>query len=402
MTEISGNRLGCLTFRIIRLSSLLSGFVFMLAGIFADHVGLSAGIGVGRGQIILAILGSLLMVAGILGRRAVQVYRIFSRIVLALVLLLCIFELSSTAIIMVDETRENRLEGDFVLSLTPELDSRYYPFTGWRCFPPDSSPDPEVLLLGGSAMALPRSDEMNPTVGTRLDSIASYSGYTISDYSQPFYNSTQSFIQLTLLLRDGLRPSEVILVSGPGDVLAAIESGNPLVPLGSDLFRALTWPGSEGAVALAELRRRAIRREAGEPALITMIRKLSGEGNSYYRPFTEIPDLSDIELDSLALAISEIIQDCCETMEALAEGFSFEGHIVWLQVCPEDRIQSDLYYDLHHRTDLLVAEFVDSVECLTMFRYETNVLPCSVGSGYSGLYWSQSTELADSLMAKIL
>jgi len=402
MTDSDKSRLSSGMLRIVRLSCLLSGFVLTLAGMFADQIGLSAGAGVGRGQVILAFLGILLMLAGILGRRFVPVYGIFARIVLTIILLICVFELAATAIIMINETRGRRLEQDFVLRLAPELDSRYYPFTEWRCYQPDSLPDPDVLLLGGSAIALPRSDSTGSMVGARLDSIASCSGYAVSDYSQPFYNSTQSFIQLTLLLRNGLRPSEVLLVSGPGDVLAAMESSDPMIPLGSDLYRAMTWPGSEGAIALAELRRRAIQRDVGTPALVTLIRNLGDEENIYYMPFTEMPDLSDEELDSLAVVISEMILVYCETMEVLAGSFSFAGHIIWLEVCPEGAMEDNPYYDLHRRTDLLVAELADSVDCLTTFRYNVNVLPESVGSGYSGLDRSQSVELADRLLYEIL
>jgi len=248
---------------------------------------------------------------------------------------------------------------------------------------------------------MPRSDDMNPTTGTRLDSIASLRGYTISDYSQPFYNSTQSVIQLTLLLRDGLRPSEVLMVSGPGDVLAAIESGDPTVPLGSGVYRAMTWPGSEGAIALEELRRRAIQRDAGSPAMVTIIRNLGSDEDIYYRPFTGTRDLSDEEIDSLSTAILEMILVYCETMEVLGSSFSFDGRIVWLEAYPDDEIESDPYYSLHHRTDLLVTEIADSLDCLTTFKYNANALPGSVGSGYSGLDAAQSAELADYLMSMI-
>ncbi len=402
MTDFNESRQSSGTFRIIRLTCLLSGFLLTLAGIFADHVGLSAGAGAGRGQIILASLGALLMLVGILGRRFVAVYKLFARIVLTVILSLCVLELASTAFIMIGEAREKQIEGDFVLRLAPELDSSYYPFTGWRCYPPDSLPDPDVLLLGGSAVALPRSDSIDLAVGVLLDSIASCSGHTISDYSQPFYNSTQSLIQLTLLLRDGLRPSKVLLVSGPGDVLAAIESGNPLVPLGTDLFRTMTWPGSEGAIALTELCRRTIKRETGAPAILTLIRNLGGNENIHYTPFSGIPDLSDEKLDSLSVAIKEMILVYSETMDVLAGSFSFDGHIIWLEVCPEDTLMRNPYYDLHRRTDLLITELAESSKCLATFKYETNVLPERVGSGYHGLDRSQSAELADSLMAKIL
>jgi len=401
MTDLNESRLNSSTLRILRFSSLVSGFVLTAAGIFADYIGLSAGAGVGRGQVILVFLGTLLMLAGIVGKRLLPIYRLFSRVVLSAILLLCMFELASTAIIMMNETRGGS-EGGFVLRLAPDLASRYYPFVGWRCYLPDSLSDPDVLLLGGSALALPRSDGINPSVGVRLDSIASYRGHTLSDYSQPFYNSTQSLIQLILLLRDGLRPSDVLLVSGPGDVLAAIESGAPMVPVGTDLFRNMTWPGSEGAIALAELRRRAIQREAGVPATMTLIRNIGGDDNVYYEPFTDVPDLSDEELESRAAAISEMILTYCGTMEVLAGSFSFDGHIIWLEVCPENGMENNPYYDLHRRADLLVAEIADSVDCLTTFRYNAKVLPESVGSGYSGLDRSQAVELADSLMSEIM
>ncbi len=401
MTDSKEISLSTGTMKILKFSSLVFGFVMILTGTFANHIGLSAGAGIGRGQIILAVLGILLMLAGVLGRAFMQVYKSFSRFILTLILLICILELVSTALVFI-ETREKRLHSDFVLKLAPGLDCRYYPFTGWRCFPPDSIKDPDILLLGGSALALPRLDNTSSQFSFLADSVFSCNGYTVSDYSQPFYNSTQSFIQLILLLRNGLHPSNVFLISGPGDILAAIESGTPMIPLGTDLYRAETWSGLEGAVDLGELRRRKIQREAGLPAIITIIHDLTGDDNKYYSPFTEIPDLADEKLDSLAVTISQMIIAHCETMDALAASFSFDGHIIWLEANPEQEFADDPYYNLHVRTSFLISELADSIECLSTIRYDACVPPANTGSGYSGLDKHQCIPLINSINELIL
>lgn len=401
MTDPKAIHLSASTMKILKFLGLFFGVALILTGVFADRMGLSAGAGIGRGSVIVTILGILLMLAGVLGRAFMTVYRSFSKLVLALVLLLCILELTSTIIVIV-QTRRKRLHNDFVLKLAPELESSYYPFTGWRCFPPNSVQDPDILILGGSPLALPRLDSTSSLFYSLADSVFSTNGLTLSNYSQPFYNSTQSMIQLILLLRDGVLPSRVFLIAGPGDVLAAIESGTPVVPLGTDIYRARTWPGSEGAVALGELRKRAIQRGAGLPALITIVRDLTDEDNDYFIPFAESPDLSDEKLDSLALTTSQMILIYCETMDALASSFSFDCHIIWLEANPKQDFLDNPYYNLHVRTSLLVSELADSIECLSTIGYDVDVLPENAGSGYSGLDRQQCTALIGNLITKSL
>jgi len=401
MTDLKEISLSTGTTKILKFSSLAFGFIMILTGVFANHIGLSEGAGIGRAQIILAVLGTLFILAGVLGRAFMRVYRLFSRFILMLILLTCILELVSTALVLI-KTREKRLHSDFVLELAPGLDCLYYPFTGWRCFTPDSIKDPDVLFLGGSALALPRLDSTCSQFSFLADSAFSCNGYTISDYSQPFYSSTQSFIQLILLLRNGLHPSSVFLISGPGDILAAIESGTPMIPLGTDVYRAETWSGLEGAVDLGELRRRTIQREAGLPATVTVIHDLTGDDNKHYSPFTETPDLADEKLDSLAVTISQMIIAQCETMDALAASFSFDGRIIWLEANPEQEFADDPYYNLHVRTSILISELADSIECLSTVRYNACVPPASTGSGYSGLDKYQCIPLINSINELIL
>lgn len=381
----------------IRTTASAAGALLLLAALFAGEAGLSPGKGIGRAQLILSLFGALLLLAGLLGNRFWTFYRMLGKVTFSAFLAFACLELASAFLIRLGVG--SHVSEGFVLRFDCGLDPGYQPFVAWRGREPDSVAGPGLLLLGGSELALPPQDNGGSILVSALDSILScQGGFGVFDHSQPYYSSPQSLIALVLELRGGIRPSDVLIVSGPGDVLTGLATGDPAIFLGTDAFRALTWNGTDGVLTLSELQGRAASRKACLLSLTALMRGSGDERVFGYEPLLALPDVSSGELDRRAGIIAERIGTCCTSLEALSSGFSFRAKVVWIGLHPDTDHSSSVLFELHMRTDSLVKALADSLPNLAVVEFLPSAQPGETGSGYSGFDAAQSRELAGSIV----
>jgi len=376
--------------RMVRISALLLGVVLVLVSLLANRIGLSAYAEAGRGQIITGCIGCFLLVGGLLGRHFPRFHAVLAVTLFSAFLAFMILELLGSAWLLwrMDSADGNR----FVLRFRDAPGTVHAPYVGWQNRTPRIVPEPGLLLFGGSELALPENADPPSTVAFLLDSLRTADGKGgISDYSQPHYSAAQSLVTLLLQLRDGVRSPEVLLVCGPGDVLAALSTGDPIIPVGTDIFRSLTWTGREEPVALRELRERAIRRNTPRLA-ISVLLNAEEEEETFFDPYLGLADRSDPALDSLAATIANRIGISCKILEALGNEFDFEVRVVWIGLRTDT--DSHVCFDLHARTDPLIQSLADSIPCLNVVELESEALPGDPGSVYSGLSDAQANTLA--------
>lgn len=381
------------TVRSLRIAALSAGFIMLAVAFLADLIGVSAGTGIGRGQVILGLLGLTAILGGLLGPGFFSLYKAVGGILLVLISLLLATEVISSAILLLASIGDEKEVGRFVLSFEDTDSTEYASFTGWRSRDPDPVLPGETILLGGSALALPSGHDGSGPLAAALTEMA---GRSLSDQSQPYYNTGQALVTLMLLLRDGSEPGSVILVSGPGDILSALSTGTPSDPIGTDEFRELTWTGEGVAVNLEELFRNAeydSRAMFSIQSLFDQRQELQG---STYDPFSLDTDrYSDAELEQLATAIADRMDMYCETLEALSEEFSFSVSVIWLGQEDFSEVLEHPLYRLYTKTDRLMEDLAADTDNLFLVSYTATENPSQVGSGFAGLFSDQAQAISE-------
>lgn len=381
----------------VRSTASALGALLVIAAIFSGETGLSPGAGIGRGQVILSLFGALLFSAGLLGHRFPAFYKLLGKGVFSTFLALACLEL--TAVLLLRAGLGPQGSGSFVLRFNGFPETRYQPFVAWRGREPDSVAGPGLLLLGGSELALPPHESGGSFLASALDSLLSSRGSAgVFDHSQPYYSTPQSLVALVLELRGGSRPSEVLVLSGPGDVLTGLSTGDPCEFLGTDVFRTLTWNGTDRVFTLSELHGRAAARRTCLPSLTAL---LEGSGDARflrYEPFRTLPELSPGDIEERARMIASRIGTCCTSLEALSSAFAFRGRLVWIGLHRDTDRSSSVLFDLHMRTDPLIRTLADSFPNLIVVEFLPWAPPGEEGSGYSGFDPAQSRRLAVSIV----
>lgn len=220
--------------------------------------------GPGRGQILLIGFGVAMIVAGALGRRALDLYRGLAVVVFTSAVLLGLLELTAIVIARADllpsPSRDliqsyrtiphyaDQVDADALWRELERAESyRYRSYTGWRHRPfagelvridsdgfrrtPGARCDGQsftVYAFGGSTMwgwGAPDSGTIPAHLQSRLERLLQ-PRVCVKNLGEDGYVSTQSVVLLLRRLQRGERPDAVVLYDGVNDVIAAWRSGD--------------------------------------------------------------------------------------------------------------------------------------------------------------------------------
>ncbi len=239
----------------------IGGSVAIL-GLAADWLGFGRPGSFGMGQFLLAICGSAVLAAGLLGKKVFEAYRSGAILLLNTLVLFGILELIGITVARVGLLPSYRQQiitsypalpyyaaqdwtGKFWQESVQAESYRYVPFVGWghapfagetvnikstgvRHTPGASCQDDSlrVFTFGGSTMwgwGSPDWLTVASHLQRGLDAIAE-GPVCVVNHGEDGFVSTQGVIALMRLLQRGERPDIVIFYDGANDVLAAYES----------------------------------------------------------------------------------------------------------------------------------------------------------------------------------
>jgi hypothetical protein len=213
----------------------------------------------------------------------------------------------------------------------------YYPYVIWRSPPsagrfvniegglrstPGTNCGPDavkVYVFGGSAMwgwGAPDWGTIPAYLQADLEAAAD-GPFCVVNYGENAYVSTQSLIQLQLLLEAGNVPDVVLFYDGVNEVFAGHQAGQPGVH--QNLSEIATLFQKRGSPFLGLLRSSSSFRIA---QLMSSQLGLSGKGSGAApKPKTDIAELSDQIVDTY---LKEL-----EIVGALSEVFGFDYYFLW-------------------------------------------------------------------------
>lgn len=243
-----------MTHRSMGIAASAAGGAMLAGSLLAGRLALSASGGVSEGRLLLGVFGILLLGAGVAGKRLPVVWLGFGRLLLcgccAALLWLTLTVFARAAVRR--EPATPLLEPGMVPGV--EYPLTYTPHVLWTL--PGSYP----ANLQNSPVRVYGDLRGNPD--SLLEAMGVTPGIAWADRRQPGYNSTQSLILLMLDLRGNPPPETVVLTAGMADLLAALDTGDPVWPLGSGSFLAATgsshdlsmdMEGSELALGVARV-----------------------------------------------------------------------------------------------------------------------------------------------------
>jgi hypothetical protein len=339
----------------LRRIAVVIGLIFIIVAFTADMIGLSAGTGLSGNQIAFGVIGLILIIAGILGRKFSDVYRGSALMLLNMVIALILLDFMSLALVKIIDperftVRAAKLErGTLALVEHTVIIGQYAPYVVWRANPniandstridengyrltPGSSPDPEaykVFLMGGSSMwgtSVADSGTISFYLQRDLPTLMDRP-VSVSNMAQIGFASTQEVIELMLQLRSGNIPDMVIYYDGFNDVSSAYTNGfagghfsqtaiAERVEGRTEEFEMLTFPEvlfryTNIWLLFTSLRERASHREEGDYSNLLTYSTMG------------------IDKDSLAAAVVDAYLGNCRVVESLSESFGFECLFVW-------------------------------------------------------------------------
>ncbi len=240
---------GSTRYGTVRTAAAAIGILSVAAAFCADAAGFSSP-GIGRGQIIIALFGLLLIACSVL-KNPGRVYRAAAVVLLNTLILLVMLEFAATGFYMIRARSSADRSGDRSdphAKMLDLLSANYAPYVTWREVPhrqvdftidtecrrvvTGASEDPdayEVFMFGGSTMigwGVPDSLTIPSMMQKRLSSSMSVP-VRVVNFGQQAYVSTQELIELMLQLQDGRRPDLVVFYDGINDTFAALQSGIP-------------------------------------------------------------------------------------------------------------------------------------------------------------------------------
>ena len=247
--------------KIIPALLIVIGGMLIVFSFLADVLGYGDTGSFGIGQLFLLIVGGIVVLIGVFGKRSIQIYRDIAVVFLNTILFILLLELG--AIILGRISFRDRQAGIENLPYYAAQDwsrvywdeaklaggVRYQPYTVWRHAPfqgetinfnqdgirhtPRADCQPKALKIftfGGSTMlgwGAPDWGTIAAYLQTGLGEL-SEGPVCVINYGEDGYVSTQSLIALMLQLQSGNIPDIVIFYDGVNEVIAAYESGKPV------------------------------------------------------------------------------------------------------------------------------------------------------------------------------
>jgi lysophospholipase L1-like esterase len=387
----------------------VAGTGLILFALASDLFGLSDP-GIGGGQILLASMGLVLIVIGLLGRGIVQVYRISAVILLNTVLLVLGLEIGLRLVGSISSRlfpqRPAQIELDSRTTLPyyagqewsstfwtewPQFNSefnayRYYPYATWRGgsfegatinvnqdgirLTPGSECHEDaykVFMFGGSTlwgMGAPDWLTIPALVQSQLENTSPQSVCVIN-FGQTAYISTQGLITLNLELQRGNLPNLVIFYDGVNDTGIAFTQGQAQLHANYPLIA------------------RRFNQEEETDNTSSIVEWLSGwrlfqtlQGmvpvSSQNPPTPAQQPTIEIEWNELAEEVVQVYLNSYRLVNALAQEYGFEYYFFWQPVMfvtrkpltqDEQRmweegsgpVIADLYVEVYNRIELAEA-----------------------------------------------
>ncbi|MCI0432215.1 MAG: SGNH/GDSL hydrolase family protein [Gemmatimonadetes bacterium] len=366
MVQVEGTRAGSR----LRAGLIAMGVVVAGLAIGADLLAPGGSSGFGRGQLLLATAGVLLVAAGLLGGRAVPLYKGFALVLVNTAVLLVALEATS-ALILRFLGGSNRVDPDaryregieevswyygrpwaedfWSEHWEAERQQRYQPFVVWRIAPYTgthvnvdepgirSTPGADcgagaqrIGVFGGSAVwgwGAP-DDE---TIPAHLQRALGASGIRacVTNYGQNGWVSTQDLIELQRLIAAGEAPDVAIFYNGYNDIGAAAQSGQA----GEHLFQNRIARQFEGRDNTAPERGALpLVRQTRTWALIARLTTPDAGGER--RPGRDAPSAAEPAVADLADAVVRIYVANYRALIALAREHDFSLHVFWQPLLP--------------------------------------------------------------------
>jgi hypothetical protein len=329
----------------LRVVALALGSLLILVALFADVLGLSLGFSISRNQIITFLLGSLLLVAGILGRRFTRFYRTISVLLMNLLVILALIELLALGVFKVltplklrSGTTREKLE-NIEVDRGCAIPGEYVPFLVWKArsnLPGQYATDEcgnrltagssdslhalEVYLFGGSSVWGSGVYDSATVAAFLLEELQNETGRPVrmTNLGQISWVSTQEMLQLLLMLREEHLPDVVVFLDGFNDVCTAYCSGKAGVHWDYGQIRDLlegrsTYEARSNLLGLLF-----------QSSNVFMALKAAGviPGNQLLSPKAECLDSGEVA--SLAGEIAEIYLSNCEITTTLADAGGFQ------------------------------------------------------------------------------
>lgn len=251
-------------FRLLPIISSVVGTAIIVTALLADRLGFGDPGGLGTGQLLLALAGLSLILAGLLGRRIADLYRATAVVLVTTLALLGGLELGAIVLfrsgilpayrgILVEYARlpyySAKDWGDVYWQEAKNSERyQYQPYTVWRHLPfegstihidqdgirltpgADCSQDAyTVFAFGGSTMlgwGAPDWGTIPAYLQAGLESLMS-KPVCVVNLAEDGFVSTQSLIALVRELQSENVPDAVVFYDGVNEVIAAYESGEP-------------------------------------------------------------------------------------------------------------------------------------------------------------------------------
>lgn len=241
------------TVRLLRIISIITGVSLIILSLLANSLGLSISGGFSRNQIFIAGSGLILILAGVIGRKFVSVYKGGALILLNTLVVLFVLEVLSLVLLKLMDREYfelldmKRVQGNLEMVQDNAVLGRYEPYVVWKA-DPSLSPEgirvsPEgyrvtpgnadtdgafsIFILGGSAVwgvGVTDSSTIAAHLNSRLRE-STGSDFSVLNMGQIAFSSTQELIELMLNLRNGEVPDLVICYDGFNDVWGAYANG---------------------------------------------------------------------------------------------------------------------------------------------------------------------------------
>lgn len=340
---------------MLQIASAGAGFLLVAATLLADRLGLSAGEGFSRNQVLILIAGLILLATAALGRRSTMIYRQASMILLNLLLLFLALEILSLIVIKLwtpDELQirhRKELSGGLLEDEVSSVLGHYESFLVWHADPylsgdettdsrglrttPGASTDPralKVFVFGGSSIwgeGVPDSC----TVASYLQGLLEEEldrAVTVTNFGQISWVSTQDLLCLMFEIRDGNIPDVAVFCNGFNDFWSSYQSGRP----GEHQNFSRMSERVEGRDIL-RLQSRLLMEVLARTCTGQAIH-LIGTGGLLRQDFGELVTLEmrGIDVPGLAESTFTLYRENMDIAETLGECYGFECCLIWQPV----------------------------------------------------------------------
>lgn len=305
-----------------------------------------SGPGIGRGQVIIGLLGLIIISAGLI-RRPIQAYKTISVVILNTIVLLILLELIATVVLRFISSTDDRVRESVRDRIAQLYGPEYSPYVVWRerehaeehltilengqrlTVGISQSPDAfEVFCFGGSTMigwGISDSVTIPSLLQAELDSILDIP-VRVENFGQQAYVNTQGLIELILQLRKGRRPDLVIFYDGINDTYSAYQSG--VAGVHENLAEiALKFDGTTDN----QYDQSFLSSAVSYSNLFKLVKEIIPQSSPSESAISRIVNYHTIgtQVDSLAAEIVETYLSNCEIVSALADEYGFESLFFW-------------------------------------------------------------------------